>query len=417
MDTNIAILSGNHLCHNPRVIKVAATLATAGYNVTVLGGWFDPVLKERDRKLKASLPFNFLPVVDSTTSAAQHFGLRARSKLGFIAHEIGHVENRWQLGFAYNALRQAAHRQVADLYIAHSEQAMAVAFDLMRDGRCVGVDMEDWFSEDLLPEARQHRPLALLRSFESELLTHGVYSSCPSHVMSEALAQQYRCSRPSVVYNAFPWLERSSLDGLQKDRMNRDVPSIHWFSQTLGAGRGLEDLLAALPFVRHPAEIHLRGNPAEGFESWLYNSVPQSWRNRIFLHGLVPNEELPSRIAEHDIGFAGEMKYCRSRDLTITNKALYYLLLGLAVIASDTIGQREVADQASDAVLLYPSGDSPALAAQIDMLLGSRDWLERAKAAALRAAKQTFCWERQEDLLLQSISCALTKQKFEVKDV
>lgn len=407
MTANIILLSGNHLCHNPRVIKVAATLATAGYNVTVLGGWFDPALKERDRKLQASLPFKFAPVIDSTTSSAQRFGLRVRGKLGALAHDIGHIENRWQLGYAYTALRQAANRRVADLYIAHSEQAMAVAIDLMRDGRCVGVDMEDWFSEDLLPEARQHRPLGLLRSFERELLTHGVFSSCPSRVMSEALAQQYRCSPPSVVYNAFPWSERNTLDGLKVDRLNRDVPSIHWFSQTLGAGRGLEDLLAALPFVQHAAEIHLRGNPAAGFESWLYNRVPQSWRDRIFLHALVPNEKLPSRIAEHDIGFAGEMKYSRSRDLTITNKILYYLLLGLAVIASDTTGQLEVAEQASDAVLLYPSGDGPALAIQLNRLLGSRDQLERAKAAALRAAKQTFCWERQEDFLLQTISHAL----------
>jgi glycosyltransferase involved in cell wall biosynthesis len=409
MSARIVILTGNHLCHNPRVIREAGTLAKAGYEVTVLGGWFDPVLKQRDEKLQTMLPFRFVPVIDGAQDAARRLGPRVRGKLGSIAHRIGHIENRWQLGYAYSALRRAAYHREAELYIAHSEPAMAVAADLLREGRRVGVDMEDWFSEDLLPDARRHRPLRLLRSYEGKLLAQGAYASCSSRKMSEALAQQYRCQQPAVIYNAFPWSERRSLDRLLKDRKNRNVPSIHWFSQTLGSGRGVEDLLAALPLINHAAEIHLRGNPAAGFESWLWARVPENWRNRIFMHGLVPNEELLSRISEHDIGFAGEMKYCRSRDLTVTNKILYYLLAGLAAVASDTAGQCEVAGQAPDAVLLYPSGDAAALAARLNALLASPDRLARAKAAALQAAERTFCWERQESVLLETVARALGK--------
>src|SRR5262249_9499495 len=153
----------------------------------------------------------------------------------------------------------------------------------------------------------------------------------------------------------------------------------HWFSQTIGPGRGLEDLLAALPQVAYPAEIHLRGNPVAGFARWLADRTPEAWRGGIFLHDVVPNQKLLSRIAEHDIGFASEMNFCRTRDLTVTNKLLQYLLAGLAVVASDTAGQREVAEQAGDAVLLYPSGEPRALAAQLNALLGSSERLVRAK--------------------------------------
>src|SRR5262249_33171600 len=111
--------------------------------------------------------------------------------------------------------------------------------------------------------------------------------------------------------------------------------------------------------------------------------------------------------AEHDIGFAGEMKYCRSRDLTVTNKLLHYLLGGLAVVASDTIGQREVAAQASGAGELYPSGHAHGLAKAIHALVGSADRLELARAAALRADEATFCWERQEGALLEAVARAL----------
>ena len=109
----------------------------------------------------------------------------------------------------------------------------------------------------------------------------------------------------------------------------------------------------------------------------------------------------------HDIGFAGETPLIRNKDLTVSNKILYYLLAGLAVVASDTAGQREVAVQAPGGVFLYPSGDAPALAARLNALLGSADALSQAKSAALDAAEGTFCWERQEKALLESINRVL----------
>jgi len=406
MDTNIVILTGNHLCNNPRVIKEGTTLANAGYTVTAIGAWFDRDLKVRDLEMQRSLPFTFKPAIDGTENGLRWLRLRVSAKMGSIAHRVARFENRSQLGCAYNALR-AASRHPANLYIAHSESAMAVAMDLLHRGRLVGVDVEDWFSEDLPVEARKHRPVGLLRNLERKLLTLGRYSACPSRAMSAALATEFGCPQPTVIYNAFPWSDRKSMDRSFKDRRDRRLPSIHWFSQTLGHGRGLEDLIAALPLLKHEAEVHLRGKPASGFENWLAHRVPEHWRERIKVHGPVSNAQLLSRITEHDIGFAGESPVIRSRDLTITNKILYYLLAGLAVVASETAGQREVARQAPGAVLLYPSGDAPALAASLDALLGSADALRRAKGAALAAAEETFSWERQEKSLLDSINRAL----------
>jgi len=407
----IVILTGNHLCHNPRVLKEAATLAQTGFNVEVLGAWIDPVLKARDLELLTRAPFRFTPVLDlvqsNPSAKLQKLVFRLRNKAGQLAYRLCGVSNRWQFGYAVSALGWVARRRKADLFIAHSEAGLLVARDLLDSGRRVSVDMEDWFSEDLLPEARKNRPVQLLRHFEQKLLRQGAYATCPSRAMSEALAREYGCPPPMVIYNAFQWSDRESFDGLLKDRRDRQFPSIHWYSQTLGPGRGLEDLLAALPLVQHEAEIHLRGNPVAGFDGWLAHRVPEGWRGRIFVHGLVSNEELLSRIAEHDIGFAGEMKYSRSRDLTITNKILHYLLAGLAVIASDTAGQQEVAEQVPDAVLLYPSGNASTLAARLNELLGSPERLTSSKAAALRAAEQIFCWERQERVLLESIMRAV----------
>jgi glycosyltransferase involved in cell wall biosynthesis len=404
---SVVLLTGNHLCHNPRVIKEASTLAAAGYEVRVFGAWFDSELKSKDETLLAKNSVNFEPVIDLTTDKTARFLGRTKSKLSRVVRSRFGFENNWQLGPSIAALQTFAQKTSADLFIAHSEAGMAVAADLLKMGKSVGVDMEDWFSEDLLPEARKSRPIKLLRALEGKILCKGSFKTCTSHAMAEALALEYGCDPPGVIYNAFCWSDRTSIDGLVKDRRDRQLPSIHWYSQTLGAGRGLDDLLAALSHLTHKAEVHLRGRPAIGFADWIREHTPENWRNVVFVHDLVSDNELLSRVAEHDIGFAGEQKYCRSRDLTVTNKILHYLLAGLAIVASDTTGQQEVAQQANRAVDLYRAGDAHDLAHKLNRLLSSPSELAKAKESALAAAKKTFSWEKQVPSLLSAINAAL----------
>ncbi len=401
---HIALLTGHHLCNNPRVMKAAAALAAAGHRVTVLGGWYDAALKARDRALMQAAPYEFRAVLDAT---AGNLAPRIRSKLGSMSHRMLGHEHVWQLGYAYPRLRRVAFAENADLYIAHSEQALAVGAELLRAGRRVGVDMEDWFSQDLPEESRRARPVALLAQLERTLLQQGAPRFCTSHAMSAALAAAYGCAPPAVIYNAFAWRERGTIDGKLKDRKDKRRPSIHWYSQTLGKGRGLEILLAALAHVPHEAEIHLRGTPAAGFADWIAANAPAGWRARIVVHPVMRNGELLSRIAEHDIGFAGELSACKSRDLTITNKMFHYLLAGLAIVASDTAGQREIAAAAPGAVSLYGPDDARALAAALSALLQSPQNMAAAKSAALAAAQEKFCWERQEQTLLSAVAAAL----------
>lgn len=407
----VVIMTGNHLCHNPRVMKEAVALARAGWDVEVLGAWTDPALKARDIEMTAGNSFRFTPVLDLGAPGLMTKLNVLVGRLGGISarllYRYSGVPSRWLFNAAAGALSRAALERKADLYIAHSEAAMLVAAELTRLGRRVVVDFEDWFSEDLLPEDRKLRPIGMLSALEGNLLRQGAGATCPSRAMSAALGRAYGCAPPAVVYNAFPWTDRKNLDGAFKDRKSRSMSSVHWFSQMIGPGRGLEDLLASLRMVDVEAEIHLRGRPVPGFDRWLAALVPEKWRPRVFIHGLVPNEELLSRIAEHDIGFAGEMTFCRNRELTVTNKILQYLLGGLAVVASDTPGQREAAGQAPGAVSLYAPGDAAALARRLNELLSSPDRMNAAKSAALRSAENIFCWERQEPTLLESVRKAV----------
>jgi len=233
--------------------------------------------------------------------------------------------------------------------------------------------------------------------------------------MAEALAAEYGGRRPVRVYNVFPrpaehvsvTTDRGpgarSLAGTPS--LGAGAISIHWFSQTLGPGRGLEELFQAAAGLAERCEIHLRGQLG-AYGSWLANAVPETMRPRVFHHAPVAGGELAARIAGHDLGFAGETSTIRSRDLTATNKIFQYLQGGLAVLASDTAGQREVAAAAGDAVQLYRAGDADDLRAKLG------EWLEnparlRAAQAAARRAGETLHWENERARLVDAVRAIL----------
>ncbi len=414
----ILILSGNHLCNNPRVIKEAQLLAEAGGEVIVLGAWLDAQRAERDRRLLIGKPWRFIPVVDFTRQDVSGkwlaFWRRVRRRLACWAYRWTRFSSCWQLGYAAPELLKAAREIGGVLFIAHSEQALWAVRALAGPegaGAVVGVDIEDWFSEDLPRAARGERPTRLLWKLERWALQYAVFCTCPSEVMADALAQKAGTRRPAVVYNAFPWGERAMIGEGFKDRVDFSVASLHWFSQTLGPGRGLEDLFAALPLVEHDLEVHLRGVEVPGVRKWIAESLPKKCRAQIFIHPVVENSELLSRISEHDIGFAGEQRDVVNADLTISNKILHYLLGGVAVLASDTAGQREVAERAAGAVWMYQAGNPQSLAAALNDLLSSPQRLEKARRAALVAAHGFYCWERASQVLLDQVAIALNEAR------
>ncbi len=398
----ILILIGAHLCTAPRPQKEAETLTNAGHDVTVRGFWFDPELVQRDRILIANKKWRFEPIIDfHPTHRLNNWGIRLQGRLARERFQRFGTFAPALLGYGAKAMLTAARQARADLTIVHSEAGLWAGNQLLDEGFCVGVDFEDWFSEDLLPEARATRPIAKLKALESRLARDCTYCLTTSHAMAEALAEAYQAPKPTVIYNSFPWAEREQIDHQKRDRQNLNLPSLHWFSQTIGPGRGLETLFQALPHLTIPVEIHLRGNYPESDRQWLEPLVPSDWRDRIFIHPTVPNGELLSRIAEHDIGLALEYTDIPSRNLTVTNKLFQYLQAGLAVIATDTAGQREIFSQEPAIGRLIPNNDPVALAQVLKDLLCDSEKLAAAKAASLQAAKERFCWEEQTKVLLQ----------------
>ncbi len=136
--------------------------------------------------------------------------------------------------------------------------------------------------------------------------------------------------------------------------------------------------------------------------------IPEQWRSQLFIHPLVSNQDLPHRIAEHDVGLALETPFCKSRDLTVTNKLFQYLQSGLATMATNTAGQREIMAQIPEAGELIPYDDPLALAEAINTYGHDRDRLKKAQRAAYQVGQTKFCYENQTQSLLNLLNQALS---------
>lgn len=403
-DARICIVTGSHLCRNPRVVKEAGTLIKTGYGVMVLGPVFNDELYAEDESIWAEAGWTHRASVDLRSGIGGAWA-RLRRKIGTQWTRWG-GESPHALGYGVASTLRRARSMDADLYIGHEEVGTWVVRQLLDEGARVGADFEDWHTRDLLPEDRAGRPVGLLEDVERTLLRRAEHVTTTSEALAQVLASTYDSPPPTVVYNAFPWSDRDALDEKLHDRDGSGRISLHWVSQTVGPGRGLETLCRALQDVETPLQIHLRGECRLNYRERLDALFPDENGHSLYIHDLVSPDELLSRIAEHDVGLALEQYEPESRNQTVTNKILHYLLGGLAVVATDTAGQREVAEK-EEAVRLCSPDDADGLAQQIRGFVRSEEELERAQSDALRAARETFCWEQQAPRLVTSVEKAL----------
>ncbi len=409
----INIISGIQLSNNPRVVKEADALTEAGHEVEV----FSSILNPGDAPLETALSKNkawvVTPVIDNSIQSfwqrLRWLGARIRCRVWNEIYTASGWGNVRQLGYVAPELLELCRRRKADLNIVHLEQALWVGNQLLKEGERVAIDLEDWYSEDLPAKDRKARPNYLIRRWEKRLLQGGSYATTTSHVLGSALSKAYDCPIPKVVYNTFPRDERNSLDGKTIDREDQKTPSITWFSQTVGPGRGLETLIDTLPKLQIPVQLHIRGRCRSGYEANLRSRISPNSKHKLFFHPCVPHHQLLSRLAEHDIGFAGELSHCRSRDLTITNKIFQYLLAGLVVLASDTAGQKEISDAHPNLLHTFQADGPASLANVLNQLIADQGRIQADKEEAIKLAETKYCWEESKNILLSTVSEALNQ--------
>jgi glycosyltransferase involved in cell wall biosynthesis len=393
----ICLVTAGHLATCPRILKAADTLHEAGYSVRVVSANYIAWAREADQHIRRSRTWSW-SVVDYEKyrapllywkTALRFHGTRAatgamgvsRTRFSFAARASSR---------AYSELLREALREPADFFYGGTSGAIPVVFAAAQKlGVPFAIDLEDFHSAEQDDSAEARLSHALIARIEKATLGRAAFLTAASAAISEAYRSKY--SVPSrVINNTFPLPKAEPAFPAAPP----GTLKLYWFSQTIGRNRGLEEVIEAIGLSAVEAELHLRGRSVSDFEESLRTLGSKvAPRLRLTFHPPAAPDEMVQCTSEYEVGLSTEPGFSQNNRLALSNKAFTYILAGLAVIFTDTPGQRSLAIDMGEGARLYPPGDVKMLAAQLRYWAENKDALLRARQAAWRAAQDRWHWE------------------------
>ena len=391
------------------MLKAADALAWAGHSIRVVATRFEPWATDADEDVRARRSWRVAVIDRGRQSGALTYwcsGIRQRTARA-AAGWMGPARTPIPVAVrAYARLHSefvsAAVAERADLFYGGTSATLAAVADAARrQGVPYALDLEDLHSaESAAPDADFTHALA--RRVEGAVVGRAAAITTSSAPIAWAYHARYGIV-PRVVSNTFP------LPSTPPDFVRRPGPlRLYWFSQTIGPGRGLEDAIAAAGRAGVEAELHLRGRPADGYVATLEQvRAAHAPRLAIVRHPPAPPDAMVDLARGYDVGLALEQMTVLNHQLALSNKALTYILAGIAVALTDTPGQRVLGVDLGPGRGPVPPGDIGALAALFARWAADPDALLDAKRAAWAAAVGRWHWEHEND---RGALCGLVKE-------
>jgi len=210
-----------------------------------------------------------------------------------------------------------------------------------------------------------------------------------------------------VINNVFP-LDQAPPAPVPPPPISEEQPAVcYWFSQTVGPGRGLEEMIAVAGRLRTPVELHFRGQVAAGYAAFLAQRAAAAGLRRPlrFLPTASPDEMARLAAGAH-LGLSLEQSSPLNRDLCLTNKIFVYLLAGIPQLLTPTQAQRRLAPELGAAALICDL-TRPDAAGALDQLLGDPARLAAGRRAAWALGHGAYCWDHEKLRLLAAVQAVL----------
>jgi len=399
----ISIVTAGHISTCPRMLKAADALAGAGYRVRVVSvqhtGWAttaDAAVRRARRDAWQWTVVNY----DRRRAPSTYVrsGLRARAARALV-DRVGPARASLALvvraqSRAHAELVRAVLAEDADLIYGGTSGALAAVAEAgRRRGTPYALDLEDFHSaeQDEGPAGRLADLLA--ERVERSVLPGAAFLTASSPAIASAYAEKYGV-HAIAIHNTFPLPLKAPDPAPSPGEGLR----LYWFSQTIGPGRGLEDAVSAMGLGEIPGELHLRGRDVRDYVDGLTRRAQDAAPGlKIIQHEPAAPDAMIELCAGYDVGLTLEQGHVLNRALCLSNKALTYILAGLALAITDTPGQRPLAQALGAAALLYRPGDVRALAAGLGHWAYDKAALAHAKTGAWEIARQRWYWAHPEE--------------------
>jgi glycosyltransferase involved in cell wall biosynthesis len=289
----------------------------------------------------------------------------------------------------HDELVSAIASEPADFVYGGTTGALAaVASGAHRLGVRFALDLEDFHSAEQTGDDCKLAH-ALAERIESDVLPKATFLTAGSTMIADAYSAKYDL-RPTPIHNTFSinFATASSRGPLR----------LYWFSQTLGPGRGLEDVIAAAGRCGITAEFHLRARPIAPYAADLASLQA---RLAPSLKLVFHDPESPDRMIElaqgYDLGVSTEDGAVLNHRLCLGNKIFTYLAAGTPVLLTATPAQARLAADLDAAATLYEPGDLDALATILQRWDGDPSLRCVAAHQARAAALRRWHWEHADD--------------------
>lgn len=338
--------------------------------------------------------------------------------------EIGGNPYSNKLTYLYTRIRLKLFRLFASMFptsLFFAERSMCRCFsELFQTGRRINASLYIAHNLGALPLVGKiasvlNKPFV----FDAEDFHRGQFAVGSVSFIQSSLIENYWMPKASLITVASPFTaERyKHLLGLDSivihnvfNKKNAQVikssvtPPIKlfWFSQTVGKGRGLEDILIALKkFPLTSFSITIMGDLNSEMENYLRRLVVEKNEIKVDLRFLdtVDPDKIFQIASNYDIGLAIEPGVNENNDLSYSNKLFTYLVSGNAILFTATTAQNFFFNCHKHIGWIYPSGDIDKLLLVLEQILKNTDEVLVLKQNALHLADKIYNWEIEQNKL------------------
>jgi glycosyltransferase involved in cell wall biosynthesis len=392
------------LTHDSRVRREAATLAGAGYDVTIVCLAADTV--DRAPDLPASVRVLVVrPTRSSIVPGSPNpFFKPSAGRLAALVSRL-----RWLRDYVRNV--RAWGRSVleatgpVDLWHVHDFTALAGVAPRLAAHVPFVYDTHELYLE-IGTARRLPRPARiLLRAYERRLVRRAAAVVTVNASVAEILSSRYRPKRIEVIHNCPErWSLPSPRPALLREAATIPVDSaVILYHGALFDDRGIEQLFAALlaPGMER-AHLVLMG-AGDQRETYVATADQPAWGGRVHVLDPVPPFELLTWVASADVGAMPIRPSTLNHVVATPNKLFECLAAGVPVVVSDFPTMRRIVldDPGGPLGATCDPSSPPSVAAALRSLLElDPAATEALRARCLAAARERWNWSVESARLL-----------------
>jgi len=395
----ICMLAANDLINDPRVTRHAKSLANNGFDVTVLA-----VKTERAPTIEFRDGYRIQRIGTAIQEKIQHVvgAVKIERRTRYVPHskQVGSPKPRGIFRRLSNSMiafsaflernlqmARIARSVRADIYVSNDlDTLLAGVIASKRRGRLIYDSHELWTDQW---QSMPHHLRSLYYTLEKSLIKKTGAVMTVNHFIAEELTRRYGIATPEVVLNC-PDVLPTDLGAKPEKRQKK----IALYQGRYVAGRGLETVIQACPYLERDVTVLFRGL---GDQEHKLKELAANYNNCRFVDP-VPMQDMVKAAAEADIGILAYLPTNLNNKYASPNKLFEYVQAGLPMVATDIPFLKEII--LGEQIGLVFDGEDPRSIAHAINAATREPLLSEMKENVKNAAKK-YTWQNEEKKLVQ----------------